>query len=167
MNRNEKPNDPFDDFDEDFEDFFNDNLTATTTSSLTTLNLPTSTQPRYNTVLNDTLSLSKYTQRMAGRWKMKKADNIQSYLQSVGVSWMFARLAAGTTADIEIMLTDSGFRQVTTTNGIVKKSSEQIITFGGKELFRNPLTSEHQLVSVIQSDEELKILYEHQAELII
>lgn len=111
-------------------------------------------------------SPTPYTRRVAGKWKMTNTEDVQSYLQSIGVSWILAHAAATISADIDIILTDTGLKLVTTTVGMGGRSSEQTITYGRKERFINPLTGE-QMLSVMQSDEWLKVIYEHKDWLII
>ena len=82
---------------------------------------------------------------------MVKAENLAPYFESLGVSSMIARIAAGVQADVEIISTRDGLKQISTTNGLFSRTVVQVFKYGEQTEFDSPLTGGTWL-SVDQSD---------------
>ena len=63
--------------------------------------------------------------RLAGDWKIVKSENTTEYYKSIGVNSILARVVSALSADIEIIKNSDGFTQISTTNGVIRKSVEQ------------------------------------------
>jgi len=63
--------------------------------------------------------------RLAGDWKIVKSENTTEYYKSIGVNSILARVVSALSADIKIIKNSDGFTQISTTNGVIRKSVEQ------------------------------------------
>ena len=101
--------------------------------------------------------------RLAGQWKIKKAENTRPYYESLGINTFVAGIVSKLSADIQILLTDSGFNQISTTNGLIQKTVEQQFKFDQKTIFYNPLTRGNEVLTVDQTHQTLRLLFAHEA----
>ena len=104
-----------------------------------------------------------YTKRTLGKWKITKAENARAYLEAIGVNSIIAGIVSGINADIELIRTADGIKQISTVNGsFISKTVVQQFKYGKKVAFKNPLTGNTELMSIDQSGEVLKLIFEHQ-----
>jgi len=129
------------------------------TSTSTTTNI-ISVQTTSYTAMNST---AEYLERIAGSWQMTNSENVKEYLQALGVNYFYAYAADNVMADVDITLTSTGFVILTTTNGLVSQTSEQVLSISNDETYRHPFTGENVLLSVIKTVNNLKVVYKHQS----
>ena len=73
----------------------------------------------------------KIIDKIIGKWKIINSENTSAYYVSIGVNSILARVVSALSADIEIIKNENGFTQISTTNGVIRKSVEQEFRKGG------------------------------------
>jgi len=76
-------------------------------------------------------------------------------------AWM-AGIAANVQADIELVQTEEGFKQITTTGGLFGRTVILNFKQNEKSLWKNPLTSNDVLISYSIDGNDVKMKFEHQ-----